>query len=200
MGWKSRWVIADGTAATLGSQEFKNKHTRSESTGNVLMLQKLYLFVFVYESSGAKLTVSFLVIFEKDLRVPIPIAACPLHCMIFHYYHFVSLYYLISISGQLLGNAGIPGWVDTELKNLMFIWMALSKTESDSVRELGVWVSREMPLKAGEMRWIGVDGGGQEGGTKVSQRVGGKVLAKTYFFYFPCKTKPSFYPVAFQIL
>lgn len=78
--------------------------------------------------------------------------------------------------------------------------MASSKTESDSVRERGVWVSREMSLKAGEMGWIGVEGGGQEGGTKISQRVGGEVLAKTYSFHLPCNTKRSFYPVAFQIL
>lgn len=58
--------------------------------------------------------------------------------------------------------------------------MASSQTESDSVRERGVWVSREMSLKAGEMGWIGVEGAGQEGGTKISQRVGGEVLAKTF--------------------
>lgn len=103
------------------------------------------------------------------------------------------------MSAQLLENAGIPGWADTELKNLVFSWMALSKTESDSVREVGVWVSGEMSLKAGEMGWIGVREGGRRGRHKdkpESRREG----TGEDFFHLPRNTKPSFYPVAFQIL
>lgn len=43
-GLEDRWVIADWTAATLGSQDFKNKHILFELTGDVL--HKLHLFCF----------------------------------------------------------------------------------------------------------------------------------------------------------
>lgn len=162
MGWKRGWVTADWTAATLGSQELKNKHTLSESTGSILMLHRPYLFVSLYEGivHRGKPVVTFPVISE-DFRGCLSIPTCPSLCMKFHYHRFVPLYYFISMSGQLQGNANIPGPVDTELKNLAFGWMASSEAE---VRQ-----RKRTVLPGGEKRgavpeswrggWLGVEGG-----------------------------------------
>lgn len=64
--------------------------------------------------------------------------------------------------GQLLGNANIPGQVDTEPKNLVFSWWLPLRLKSDSVRELGVWVRRGNVPESGGVGWImwGEGGGG----------------------------------------
>lgn len=65
------------------------------------------------------------------------------------------------MSGQLLGNANIPGPVDTELKNLAFGWMASSEAEvrqrKRTVRPGGE--KRGAVPESWRGGWVGVEGG-----------------------------------------
>lgn len=86
-------MIAHWTAATSGSQEFKNKHILFESTGNILTLHKLHLFVSVCNPhfTSTKFAVTFLVIFEEDWKEAHTYTSLLFWCMKFHYYFFYTI-------------------------------------------------------------------------------------------------------------